>query len=460
MRENGKLYNAAMLLTGGQCVAVAKKILLPNYGVFDERRIFSPGMEPLVYEFNGIRLAVQICEDSWWPEKKSFAGLKGNCDLLVNLSASPYCRGRENEREKMARAATAAVGVPMLYTNLVGGQDELVFDGGGLAMCSDGQIATRSELFSEGSLLVEVSETNGKWEPESGPVAQLPDALEEVYEALTLGLKDYVNKNGFPGVLVALSGGIDSALVAAIAVDALGKDRVMGVTMPSTITSGETLSDALDLAQRLGIPCLQIPIAPVVDALEGRLTPASEQVTWAEPLPGTVMEENLQARTRGVLVMALSNRFGYMVVATGNKSEMATGYATLYGDMCGGFALIKDVPKLLVFELARWRNAKGEVIPPSTISRPPSAELKEDQKDSDSLPPYDILDPILERVVEQQAGLKDLLAAGFDEPTVRRVMRLVDRSEYKRRQGAPGVKITPKAFGRDRRMPITNGFRE
>ncbi len=460
LREGGKLYNTAMLFLGGKRVGVAKKRLLPNYGVFDERRIFTPGTEPLVYAFRGARLAVHICEDSWWPEGESFRGLKGRCDLLVNLSASPYCQDRENDRVEMAKKATAALGVPMLYTNIVGGQDELVFDGGGMAVKADGQIAARTELFRQGALMVEVSSSGGTWEPAAGRVAEMPGSVEEAYEALKLGLKDYTDKNGFPGVLVALSGGIDSALVATIAVDALGKDRVFGVTLPSVITSKETFSDALDLAKRLGIPCLQIPIASAVDALQGLLSPACAAVDWATPLPGTVMEENLQARIRGVIVMALSNRFGHMVVTTGNKSEMATGYATLYGDMCGGFALIKDVPKLLVFELARWRNTRGEVIPPTTISRPPSAELKEGQRDSDSLPPYDVLDPILERYVEQEAGLKDLIAEGHDEATVRQVARLVDRSEYKRRQGAPGVKITPKAFGRDRRMPITNGFRE
>lgn len=460
LREDGHLHNAAMLFHAGRRIAVAKKRLLPNYGVFDERRVFTPGAAPLVYGFKGVRLAVHICEDSWWPEGESFNGLKGACDVLVNLSASPYCRGRENDREQMARAAASAADAPMLYTNLVGGQDELVFDGGGMAVSADGSVAARTKLFCEGMLRVDLEVSGGVWSPVPGIVAGLPDPVEEVYEALKIGLRDYVDKNGFPGVIVALSGGIDSALVAAIAVDALGPDRVFGVTLPSAITSPETFSDALELAKRLEIPCLRIPIAPAVEALSGMLAPACDGVDWAAPLPGTLMEENLQARIRGVLVMALSNRYGHMVVTTGNKSEMATGYATLYGDMCGGFALIKDVPKTLVFDLARWRNRRGEVIPPATISRPPSAELKPGQLDSDSLPPYDVLDPILERYVEQQAGVQDILAEGFDEATVRRVIRMVDRSEYKRRQGAPGVKITPKAFGRDRRMPITNAFRE
>lgn len=460
LRQGADLCNAALLFQNGRRVAAARKMLLPNYGVFDERRLFAPGAEPLVFKFKEVRLAIHICEDSWRPGGDSFRGLPGNCDCLVNLSASPYCQGRNRDREKMAQAATAALGVPMLYTNLVGGQDELVFDGGGMAVTSRGQVAASSERFREGVLMAELASAGGGWEPAAGPQAAQPGPVEEVYEALKLGLKDYTEKNGFPGVIVAISGGIDSAVVATIAADALGPARVFGVTLPSPVTSPQTLDDALELARRLGIHCLRIPIAPAIGALQGMLDLAGLQTYWAKPLPGTLMEENLQARIRGILAMALSNRYGFMVVTTGNKSEMATGYATLYGDMCGGFALIKDVPKTLVYELARWRNTCGEVIPPATLLRPPSAELKPGQLDSDSLPPYDLLDPILERYVERQQGLQDIVADGFDEATARRVIRMVDRSEYKRRQGAPGVKITPKAFGRDRRMPITNGFRE
>lgn len=463
LREDGRLYNTAMVFHGGCRMGVARKMLLPNYGVFDERRLFSPGSTPFILEFNHLRMAVHICEDSWWPSRESFRGLPGACDLLINLSASPYCRNRETDRETMARAAVAAIGVPMLYTNLVGGQDELVFDGGALAVDADGTLRSRAPLFCEGVLDVEwaapaTPSASSAQRRLSGMIAPLPDDLEEVYSALCLGIRDYTDKNHFPGVLIALSGGIDSALVAALAVDALGPSRVMAVTLPSTVTSSETLSDALDLAARLDIPCLRIPIAPGVHALSDMLTPACASIDWTTPLPGTLMEENLQARLRGVVVMALSNRYGHLVLTTGNKSEIATGYATLYGDMCGGFAPIKDVPKTLVFALARWRNLQSEVIPPSTIERPPSAELRPGQKDTDSLPPYDLLDPLLERYVEQQARLADLLAAGVDESLARRVIRLVNRSEYKRRQGAPGIKITPKAFGRDRRMPITNAF--
>ncbi|MDY0145373.1 MAG: NAD+ synthase [Kiritimatiellia bacterium] len=458
--EKGTLYNAALLFHDGQQVAVAKKMRLPHYGVCDEQRLFTPGTQPLIFKFRGVRLAVHIGEDSWCPAGAAFQGLPGCCDALVNLSATPYCRGREGELADTARKAVAAAKAPMLYTNLVGGQDELVFDGGGLAVGSDGTVAARSGLFNEGVLTVELDVSNGIGELAPGRMDDLPEPLERLYEALKIGLRDYVDKNGFPGALVALSGGIDSALVAAIAVDALGPQRVFGVTLPSVITSRETLVDALDLAKRLDIPCLQIPIGEAVDVFNKLLGPACAAVDWAAPVPGTSMEENLQARIRGVIMMALSNRYNHMVVATGNKSEMATGYTTLYGDMAGGFALIKDVPKTLVFDLARWRNQHGEVIPPLTISRPPSAELKPGQLDSDSLPPYDVLDPILERYIEHQDGVRDILAAGADEAVVRRVIRLVDRSEYKRRQGAPGVKITPKAFERDRRMPITNGFHE
>ena len=376
--------------------------------------------------------------------------LPEGCDLLVRLGARPWLRRGERYDGGELRETARTAGVPVLYVNQTGGQDECVFGGEALALDRKGNVRARAPLFGEGTLDVEIGPRGGV----SGPIAPEPDEVETIYGALRTGIRDYTLKNHFPGAQVALSGGIDSALVAALAVDALGPERVMGVTLPSTVTSSETLEDALDLARRLGIPCLKIPIAPAVEAITGMLEPAFASVDWAKPLPGTLVEENLQARVRGVVTMALSNRYGHLVLATGNKSESYTGYATLYGDMCGGYAPIKEVPKTMVFALARWRNRQGEVIPPSTIARPPSAELRPGQKDTDSLPPYEILDPILDRFVEDAESVADLVASGVPEDTARRVARLALRSEYKRRQAAPGVALT-LTFPH---LPLTNGF--
>lgn len=393
-----------------------------------------------VLKVGNLRLWVCLDSQQVWEES----------DVVLKLAARPWLRGGEWSVESEAVADAKKNKVPVLYANLSGGQDDLVFGGEVGAVGADGEVRARGALFGEGTLDVEVAPDGSV----SGPLAPVPDELEAVYSALRTGIRDYALKNHFPGALIALSGGIDSALVAALAVDALGPERVMGVTLPSTVTSFETLDDALDLARRLGIPCLKIPIAPAVDAVLEMLDPSFESVDWAEPLPGTLVEENLQARVRGVVTMALSNRYGHLVLSTGNKSESSTGYATLYGDMCGGFAPIKDVPKTLVFELARWRNRQGEVIPPSTIARPPSAELRPGQKDTDSLPPYDVLDPILERFMADRESVADLVAAGVPEDVARRVARLVVRSEYKRRQIAPGVALSPSRWC----MPITDGF--
>ncbi|MBM4156196.1 MAG: NAD+ synthase [Lentisphaerae bacterium] len=474
---DGRPRNAAYVFHRGFVRGIAHKMLLPNYGVFDEKRVFAEGARPSVIRAGPYAIGVHICEDSWVPEAAPCRAMRGGVlDLLVNLSASPYHRSKALQRQSILRRAAAAVDAPALYCNLVGGQDELVFDGTSLAVAPDGTLLARGKAFEEDLLFVEVPmRLRGEeaihpdcetiavdWAPATvaTPPAPryepLPDAAAEVYAALVLGLRDYVNKNGFRRCVVALSGGIDSALVATIAADALGADRVAGVTMPSRYSSAETRGDAELLARTLGIEFHSIPIEGVVAAFLKDLSPV-----WPGRAPD-ITEENLQARIRGVMIMALSNKFGWLVLTTGNKSEMATGYCTLYGDMSGGFALIKDVPKTLVFELARWRNARGPapVIPPSTIERPPSAELRPDQRDTDSLPPYDVLDPILERYVEQDQSFDRIVAGGFDPAVVRRVIRLVDTSEYKRRQGAPGVKITPRAFGRDRRMPITNLYRE
>lgn len=470
--------NAAAIISGGKVAATYAKIALPNYGVFDEQRVFEPGTRPLCLHCDGLRVGLHICEDSWLTDSDEIRQLQTQqLDILLNLSASPFHQGKYTQRLDVIRATARALNTPVAYCNLVGGQDELVFDGGSFILGPDGALLARARRFEEEFLFYDLplraerpagTDTAQPLDwvflspdactprpplpPPPAPAAM--DLLEETYRALILGLKDYTEKNRFESVLVAISGGIDSALVATLAVDALGPDRVHGISLPTRYSSEGTRSDARLLAESLGIP---MPMISIQDLCERTLAAIAPQWDGREP---DVTEENLQARIRGLLVMALSNKFHRLVLATGNKSELATGYSTLYGDMCGGYALIKDVPKTVVFNLCRWINQRAgrERIPLSTIERPPSAELREDQKDSDSLPPYDILDAILAAYVEQDLSRDDIVALGFDPRTVTRVIRLVDGNEYKRRQAAPGVKITPKAFGRDRRMPITHHF--
>lgn len=456
---NGQTYNTAVVFEGGIEILTYRKMLLPNYGVFDEKRVFAAGTEPAIIERAGHRIGLHICEDSWFVDEAPCRLMaEAGVDAVLNLSASPYHRGKQAVRERILTRAAHHIGAPLLYCNLVGGQDELVFDGGSMVVGPHGVMA-RAEQFKTDVLSVESSnhwKKSSERVPTIGKITPALTELAEVYAALALGLRDYTDKNGFKAVVLGLSGGIDSALVAALAVDALGADRVTGITMPSKFSSSETLSDAHRVAKNLGIRIIEAPIKALHEQYLAELSPL-----WPGRAPDTT-EENLQARIRGNMVMALSNKFGWLVLTTGNKSELATGYCTLYGDMAGGFAVIKDVPKTLVFELARWRNqnAGREVIPASTIDRPPTAELRANQKDQDSLPPYDVLDDILERYVERDESARFIIAAGFEPATVQKVIRLVDLNEYKRRQGAPGVKITPKAFGRDRRLPITNRYRE
>ncbi|HPR82938.1 MAG TPA: NAD+ synthase, partial [Pontiellaceae bacterium] len=435
-------YNAALVFHQGAVAGIYRKMLLPNYGVFDEKRVFDAGCEAFTFDAFGTKVGIHICEDSWLPDGAACTALAAEKpELVINLSASPYHRGKRFQREAVFSTAARKLNAPLLFCNQVGGQDELVFDGGSAAFDAAGNVTARAPLFVEYTLGQHVEQAFQPAHP-----------VEEVYEALKLGLRDYVEKNGFKKTVVAVSGGIDSALVLTLAVDALGANRVAAVTMPSQYSSHETLSDAGEIAKNLGVEFHTLPIGSLFGNFTGELSKV-----WNGMKPD-LTEENLQARIRGTLIMALSNKFGWLVLTTGNKSEFATGYCTLYGDMAGGFAVIKDVPKTLVFDLCRWRNTQGVVIPPSTIERPPSAELRPDQKDSDSLPPYEVLDPIIEAYVEKDMGVAELLAAGFDEAAVRKAVRLIDLSEYKRRQGPPGIKITPKAFGRDRRMPITNRY--
>ena len=442
--------NAAAILQGGEWKATYRKILLPNYGVFDEERYFVPGEEPaFLWEVAGIPSGISICEDIWLPDGPPQAQAEAGAKVLLNINGSPYHYGKATAREQMLGERARAAGVPVVYLNMVGGQDELVFDGHSLVLSADGEVVHRSPQFEEDRFLVDV----GLNRLQPGQIRPLMGPEEEIYRAVQLGLGDYVRKNGFQQVVIGLSGGIDSALTAVIAADALGPDSVVGVSMPSRFSSEHSRTDAEDLAKRLGIRFESVPIDSVFQAYLDTLAPLFEATESG------VAEENLQARIRGATLMAISNKFGPMVLATGNKSEMAAGYATIYGDMVGGYSVLKDVFKTTVYKLAAWRNSISEMIPENTITKPPSAELKPGQKDSDSLPPYEQLDPILRLYIEEDRGVEEIIAAGHDPATVRRMIRLVDRNEYKRRQAAPGVKITTKAFGRDRRFPITNGYR-
>jgi len=466
----GRLHNAAALLAGGRLRGVYQKVLLPNYGVFDEDRYFMAGADrAALWEVNGVVAGVSVCEDIWVEDGPLAEQVAAGADILLNINGSPYHEGKGAERAEMLRSRAVSAGVPVVYLNLVGGQDELVFDGQSMVFGADGTLLYRAPRFEEEMFWVDVplpeegrrdvqailvsDGTLLEGDPEP-PLASHdpPEGEAEIYAALVLGLRDYVRKNGFEEVVIGLSGGIDSALTAAIAVDALGPDAVWGVTMPGRYSSAGSVADSRALAENLGIRfeeiAIEAPFTGFLETLQGVFADIEDDVT----------EENLQARTRGAILMALSNKFGSMVLATGNKSEMSVGYATLYGDMVGGFAVLKDVFKTDVYRLAGWRNRDGEVIPRAIIDKAPSAELRPDQLDTDSLPPYDRLDPILERYVEQDRAVEAIVKEGFRRDQVERVAALVDRNEYKRRQAPPGVKITVKALGRDRRLPITNGF--
>ena len=504
------IYNAAAVISNGSLMGIHHKIHLPNYGVFDEERYFRSGRDTRVFELNGLPdeapgrpspgdvssaksgvvFGVEVCEDSWYADgPHRLQALLGDAQVILIVNSSPFHAGKWQFREEMIATRASDNCCFFVYGNLVGGQDELVFDGHSMVFGPDGRVICRAPAFEESLMVVDLdinevvhervvqtrfrlekeqAEAEGKCietvsipairhdsRPEPPPcLTKAPERLEEIYKALVLGTRDYVDKNGFKRVELGLSGGVDSALTAVIAADALGRDRVVAVVMPSQFSSEATQGDAVKLAEGLGIQYYCIPINQVYGAYKASL---------AEAFAGAkedVTEENLQARARGNILMALSNKFGWLVLTTGNKSEIAVGYSTLYGDMAGGFNVLKDVPKTLVYELAHYRNSLGRVIPDSIIERPPSAELKPDQKDVDTLPPYEILDPILHAYVEQDKSIAEIVALGYDRALVERVVRMIDRNEYKRRQAPPGIKITPKAFGKDRRLPITNKYRE
>jgi NAD+ synthase (glutamine-hydrolysing) len=450
-------FNAASVLSEGRILETYAKRELPNYQVFDERRYFTPGQGTCVFQVDGVSVGLLICEDAWFEEPALLAKESG-AEVLAVINASPFHVGKGGERVARMADRARAVNLPLVYAHLVGGQDEVVFDGASFALDADGTLAARAPGFQEDLFSVQ-AERMGDGVKLSGPLAHERTPEADLWDALVLGVRDYIGKNGFPGVLLGLSGGIDSALVLAVAVDALGRDKVRAVMMPSPYTADISLADARDMASRLGVPYEEISIVPEFEAFKASLAHDFKG------RPEDTAEENIQARIRGVFLMALSNKFGSIVLTTGNKSEMATGYCTLYGDMAGGFAVIKDVLKTTVFQLARWRNIHDPYgtgispIPERIITRPPSAELRPEQTDQDSLPPYDILDAILERYMENDQGVEEIIAAGFDRDVVERVARLIRINEYKRRQAPVGIRVTHRSFGKDWRYPITGKFR-
>jgi NAD+ synthase len=461
-RESGKLYNAVAFLENGRIAARVLKHDLPNYGVFDEKRVFSSGPLTGPLAVRGVRLGVPICEDIWTPEVVECLAETGG-EILLVPNGSPYEVGKEDVRLNLITARVTESHLPLVYLNLVGGQDELVFDGASMVLNADRRVAWSLPSWVEKTVVTQWHRKDGVWVCEEGDLAPAEERSQSVYHAMMLGLRDYVNKNRFPGVVLGLSGGIDSALSAAVAVDALGPQRVRCVMMPSRFTSQDSLDDAEDCAKLLNVTYETIPIEQAVDTFGTTLAPI-----FAGRKPDTT-EENIQSRIRGLILMAISNKFGPMVLTTGNKSEMSVGYATLYGDMCGGYNVLKDIYKMEVFRLSNWRNQTvpagalgpaGRVIPERIITKPPSAELKDNQTDQDSLPPYETLDGILECLVEKEMSFEEVVAKGFEAVTVKRVESLLYLSEYKRRQAPPGVKIGPRNFGRDRRYPITNAFRD
>ena len=454
-QKETRLYNSCSLVRDGEIITTYHKRNLPNYGVFDEKRYFTEGEELNLVETPDLKVALSVCEDLWTEDHASEAAGAG-AQLLININASPYHTDKSSVREELLKRRAVDHNIAIIYVNLVGGQDELVFDGGSLVIDCRGEFVFKAPQFEQGLYLVELGRgAAGAITMEAKSVQCPPlDFAESVYRALVLGVKDYVSKNGFKGAVIGLSGGIDSALTLAIAVDALGPENVEVLLLPSRYTAAMSNEDAQEMADKLGVSCHTVNIEKPFSAFAEILSPLFRD------LPMDTTEENIQARCRGLLLMAVSNKTGRLVLTTGNKSEMAVGYATLYGDMAGGFAPLKDVPKILVYKLSRWRNRTGEIIPQRIIDRPPSAELRFDQKDEDSLPGYDVLDPILEKYIELDHTPGEIIDAGYDRDTVYQVVRLVDRNEYKRRQAAPGVRITERAFGRDRRYPITSRYQE